>query len=225
MKYFTPVIHVSGIDQAIKNIEICMNAKTHGVFLINHHLNAKRFIPIVSYIRKLFPDLWIGVNILGDEGNGEYPFTSIPELPRIQGYWLDNPRFVEDSEDQSDAKSIQILIKLNHPGVLYFGGVAFKYQEQPKDLEKMVKLSKNYLDVITTTGDRTGSPAEMEKIRRIHSAAGGHPIGIASGIDNDNIKEYIPYVDWFLVATGISVDEYNLDPVLVKKMSKTLSEL
>ena len=86
----------------------------------------------------------------------------------------------------------------------------------------MTKLAIKYIDVITTTGDRTGSPADLNKIKTMYKSANGHPLAIASGIDIDNVKSYLPYIEWFLVATQISIDIYNLNPILVKQMAQII---
>lgn len=224
MKKFTPVIHVHTLEQTIKNIDICINANVYGVFLINHRINFKKFNEIIKSVREKYPNLWIGVNVLGDQDFGESPSLVLPSLPEIQGYWIDNPRLIEGQETQDLTVSLKDTLKFHHPKALLFGGVAFKYQVQPNNLEEMTSLATNYIDIITTTGDRTGSPADVIKIRRMYKASNGHPMAIASGIDINNVKEYLPLIDWFLVATQISYDHENLNPTLVSQMSEIISK-
>ena len=57
------------------------------------------------------------------------------------------------------------------------------------------------------------------KLQAMHEEAGETPLGIASGITPDNVRAYTPYVTWFLVASGISVDFHNLSPELVKSLN------
>lgn len=45
-----------------------------------------------------------------------------------------------------------------------------------------------------------------------------HPMGLASGITAENVSSFLPYVDCFLVATGISRDFHNLDESKVKQL-------
>jgi len=52
---------------------------------------------------------------------------------------------------------------------LYFGGVAFKYQEQPNNLAVAIENAKEYLDVITTSGPGTGKSIDLDKIKRIRT--------------------------------------------------------
>jgi len=71
--------------------------------------------------------------------------------------------------------------------------------------------------VITTSGDRTGKAADINKIKTIYdNNVDNLPIAIASGIDSSNISNYLPYADMFFVSTGISNnnDEFNEEKVI-----------
>jgi predicted TIM-barrel enzyme len=50
--------------------------------------------------------------------------------------------------------------------------------------------------------------ADVAKIKTMRAAIGDHPLAIASGITPGNVHLYLPYVDCFLVASGIS-DSYS----------------
>lgn len=69
------------------------------------------------------------------------------------------------------------------------------------------------MDAVTTSGPGTGYAADIEKIRRMKQALGNTPLAIASGITPENIVNYLPHADCFLVATEISRNFTELDPV------------
>jgi phosphoribosylanthranilate isomerase len=220
MKYFTPVIHVESLEQTKRNVDICIKANTHGFFLISHRLNFSKFYDVILNIRNQYPDSWMGINVLD-----KHPQFVIGKLPPIQGYWVDNPEIEDDvASNQTNAKYIKEFLVRKQPKCLYFGSVAFKYQNQPKDLSSFTKLAKNYVDIVTTSGDKTGKSADISKIKTMYDSLDGFPLAIASGISNQNISQYINYVDWFLVSTNISIDESNLDFDLVKQMSDFIKQ-
>ena len=64
---------------------------------------------------------------------------------------------------------------------------------------------------MTTSGSGTGQAAELEKIRRMKAALGEAPLAIASGITPENVADFLPHTDCFLVATGISRSFTELD--------------
>ena len=95
---------------------------------------------------------------------------------------------------------------------LYFGGVAFKYCRRVEQLEAAARIAIRYMDVVTTSGPGTGKAAEPDKLRRMRQALGSFPLALASGVTPENVTDYLPYVDCFLVATGISKSFTELDP-------------
>lgn len=107
---------------------------------------------------------------------------------------------------------------LRPPNCLYFGGVAFKYQRHVEDFESACRVATRYMDVVTTSGPGTGHAAEVEKIRRMKAALGVIPLAIASGVTPENVADYLPHADCFLVATGISRSFTELDPARVRSL-------
>lgn len=62
----------------------------------------------------------------------------------------------------------------------------------------------------------------MEKIATMKKAIGDKPLAIASGITLENVENYLPYTEYFLVATGISHTFNELDPVKVGELCKAI---
>jgi len=74
-----------------------------------------------------------------------------------------------------------------------------------------------------------GSPPACLKSRSCITAARDKPLAIASGITVENCRDYLPYITWHLVATGINliltkdVDFCDLDPILVARLPERIS--
>ncbi len=213
-KVILPVIHVLSENQTLENAEIAFSEGSDGVFLINHDYNYNHLLNIFTEVRKKYPDKWIGINFLDLYPNEIFEIIS----NEINGIWVDNAGIDENGEKQDYAETVQKKIKQTNWQGLYFGGVAFKYQRKVYELEKAAAIASKYMDVITTSGPATGHAAEIEKIKRIRKGAGKHPIAIASGITPENVINYLPYANAFLVATGIGKDFYHLDPQKVKNL-------
>jgi len=136
--------------------------------------------------KKIYPDMWIGINMLGVR-----PLEALSmDNPSIDGMWcdasIDPDDYVRNFKD------------------LHFGGLAFKYQRQPKDLEKACLDAILTTDVATTSGPGTARPAAIEKIQTIRKYLGDHPMVIASGVSVDNIENYIGLTNYLLVASSIT---------------------
>jgi predicted TIM-barrel enzyme len=105
---------------------------------------------------------------------------------------------------------------------LTFGGVAFKYQEEVGTLEEQVRAGLSSVDVVTTSGPGTGVAASLEKISTMKSYLGGEPLGLASGISLENVEGYLPYVNAYLVGTGIESSFGVLDEIKVKDLRQAI---
>lgn len=225
MKKLFVVVHAENAAQACRNAEVAAHAGANGVFLIGHRMGARSLIAVYTEVRKHLPGLWIGMNFLC-----LCPKEAMIVLPKgAHGLWTDNIGINEDlsnpvgiAEDSWHEWGYRKK-KTNDLDILYFAGVAFKHQLQPRDLAYVTREAKKYCDVITTSGDETGNPPSLEKIRFLREVAGDFPLAIASGIMAENVEDFLPYADYFLVSTGISKSFTELDPVLVKELAQKIA--
>lgn len=98
----------------------------------------------------------------------------------------------------------KMLKELENSKVFFFGGLAFKYQPQPTDLESACNEAKLATDVACTSGTGTGKAPTTVKINTIRNYLGSHPMAIASGVSIENIDSYKGIVDYLLVASSIT---------------------
>ncbi len=216
---FLPVIHVSDVDLSLHNARIALENGGDGIFLINHEVNWEFLYKTYKFIREELPNLWIGMNPLS-----LYNSEVFEQIPRtLQGLWLDDAGLREGRANPTERAEQLHKARGDWQGI-YFGGVAFKYQAPVMDLESVARLAMPFVDVITTSGDGTGIQPVVGKIQKIRKAVGEFPIAIASGITPENVQEYMPYADCFLVATGISFDASRLDPKRVRDFARALGK-
>ena len=209
-----PVIHVAARDQALRNAETARRCGAQGVFLINHAVGAAELLDVHAAVVAAQPDWWVGVNCLDLS-----PRETVERVSaRVDGIWVDNALIDERSADQPAAASVtEAIAESGWPG-LYFGGVAFKYQRPVEDLAVAVRSSIGYVDVVTTSGPGTGQAATVEKIRTMKEALGEAPLAIASGITPENVCDYLPCSDCYLVATGVSESFEELDEMRLRAL-------
>ncbi|KKP68649.1 MAG: Adenine phosphoribosyltransferase [Candidatus Moranbacteria bacterium GW2011_GWE1_35_17] len=211
-KIFLPVIHVLSKEQTLRNVAVAVEARADGVFLINHNIHAGELISVFRVVKKKNPNLWIGINFL-DLYREDSAKTTINI--GADGLWTDDAGVHEGMIGAPIARN-ELLG--NWKG-LYFGGVAFKYQRAVTDVATVAKLALNVVDVVTTSGARTGAAPNVDKISTMREAIGDFPIAIASGITVENVRKFIPYNDCFLVATGISFSHTELNPEKTQLLS------
>ena len=226
---FLAVVHVTDYFQALHNVDVAARAGADGAFLISHgKVRGTELIEILRTIREerkghgLRP-FWLGLNCL-DVRETEI-FKKVP--PDIEGIWLDDIGIRGRDPELRRAKGIRNARLESRWRGLLFGGVAFKYQEAvpPARLAEVTRTAKDFTDVITTSGEETGKPPPVEKIR-VMSEAAGNPdlIAVASGMTPENVGAYRPYAKYFLVSTGVSESFTKLDPLRVRAFAKEVGK-
>lgn len=216
---FLAVVHVENISQALRNAKIAEQGGADGIFLINHSSSYQSLLESYWAILEQLPEYWVGLNCL-DLGR-----SAVDVIPKqTSGLWVDDAGIDEGYAPTEIAKNFANRRQRSGWKGLYFGGVAFKYQKEIYNTGKVAKLATSFVDVITTSGISTGKAADLQKICTMREAIGDHPLAVASGITPENVCEYMPYVDCFLVATGVSDSHTELNPDRVQKLSKMIGK-
>lgn len=227
MRRFFPVVHCTNKSAAMKAIKIVETSGADGFFLIDQgKMQAKDVVGLAWEVAREGA-LPVGLNLLGLSAN---EVAMKVDGSSIALWWADNaliPEMVRvETPPKSRSRSPADILR----GLEFFGGVAFKYQPFVPDdrLEHEISLSKTWhVDVVTTSGPGTGKPANVDRVRQMFehvqklNATGGRQqrLGLASGVTVDNVGEFLPYVDDFLVGTGIEKDFGVLDPGRVKALA------
>lgn len=189
-----PVIHMLDEEQVILNVCTCISEGIKKVFLINHNLETSRLLDTAQKVKTTYPELWVGVNLLGVPTEQVIKTT----FTYIDAIWVDDGLLNLPIEKIEEAYALR-----KFKGML-FGGLAFKYQKQPVDLKESCERAIRFIDVPTTSGVGTGKPANKSKIEEIRNLIGNKPLALASGVDIDNISDYVGLVDYYLVASSIT---------------------
>ena len=213
-----PVIHVESSRQVVENVEIAQDEGADGVFLIDMHgKNPRKLKEFQQLASDAAPTWFIGVNYLNVPTVRVFSHLS----HGVSGLWSDNAFIDETVEEQVQAEEIARAGKRSGWQGLYFGGVAFKYQPGVSNLERASKIATKFMDVVTTSGDKTGSPPDIEKIAVMRASIGRHPLGIASGISPENVHRFLPFASAFLVATSLLIPgTQNFDKFRVRDLVK-----
>lgn len=211
-----PVIHVETQDQTLRNAEIAINAGCDGVFLISMWgADHKALLQMHQVVHAKFPGWWIGVNFLDLQAKQVFGKLKAG----VSGVWVDNAQINEHLIRQIEAEEIALARVNSGWEGLYFGGVAFKHQKKASNPALVAKKAVPYMDVITTSGEKTGSPPEVAKIEAMKGAIGNFPLAIASGISPENVKDYLDICDCFLTATSLLIPgTESLNPNRVKAL-------
>lgn len=220
-----PVVHVHAVSQAVEQSGIAFDAGADGIYLIDHN-NTTIDLLLSSFneVASRYPQNFVGLNFL------QHPSAAISlgfiaksvgsgELAKLpDGLWMD---------DADPEKENFLRLRDEHPefsGVLYLGGVAFKYTpsftDSPEQAAAEAARLKPYVDVVTTSGKGTGKAPSPEKIHAMKTTIGDKKLAVASGISLENFSSYDGVFDQLLVSTSVEVKPYSgiFDPARLKDL-------
>lgn len=219
-----PVIHLArGVSGALESVQIAVDADADGVVLIDQGMSARQVLDLVPVLRDAHPRLWIGVNLLGCAPE---QVVRLPEAHLLGGIWSDDAgvdSLMEERADHAAAAFRAARAEVGWTG-LYFGGTAFKTQRDvPHDrLPWVARKAASFMEVVTTSGRGTGIAAEVDKVRILREALGDHPMALASGVTPENVGVFLPFVDAYLVATGIEEAFSRLCPERTRSLASRI---
>lgn len=225
-RVFLPVIHLPADGRlGMDAVRIALAAGADGVFLINQGTSVSNIVKnlIPAYREEFGADLWIGVNPLGIDVENFISLSDETPERRIDGVWSDDSGVDSMREDRYIAARDAYIAARKSTGWqgLYFGGTAFKTQrEVPQDkLALVAQRAASFMEVVCSSGRGTGVAADVPKVRTLREAIPGVPMALASGITPENVDPFLPFVEAYLVATGIEKSFGVLDPARTKALA------
>lgn len=227
-----PVIHLPEDGRhGLAAVMTAMQARADGVFLINQGTSTQNILRnLIPQIRREFgKDIWVGINALGSAVEDVVSMSGDAPETRLDGIWSDDAGVDALREDEFVAARSRLLDARKASGWkgLYFGGTAFKTQARiPEDLLGTVaSRASSFVDVVTTSGPGTGRAADPERVRIMREVIPNAAMGLASGVTPENASRFLPYIDAFLVASGIERSFGVLDPAKTKALADIIHGL
>lgn len=214
------VIHYADDEQAMRNAERAHEAGCHGVLLIHMEGRNALLPPAAHEIRKRWPTLAVGLNLLGEDPARALEISIGAGLDMT---WTDEQLTHSDGRDDEHARAAREVLA-QAPGHVLFAGVAFKHQRHEPDPPGAARRAMALGFVPTTSGAATGIAADPQRIADLRDALGPDaPLAVASGIDPDNAVDFAPNLSHILVATGVSTSFHEFDPALLRALVGTVS--
>jgi predicted TIM-barrel enzyme len=213
-----PVIHILNAQQATEQAELIIASGCDGFWLINHQGDDEITLSLAASLSDRYSEHVVGVNLLSH--SAESALKAAVEHG-IKYLWLDFSG-VHSVMPDADLLNQQQQLSQKH-NLQIFAGTAFKYQRPEPDPVCAAELAQSHGLIVTTSGSGTGHAADLNKIASMSHAVNGQ-LALASGLTYENLTDFHPYIEYALVATGISQDEHHLDRnkllAFVKKAQK-----
>lgn len=204
-----PVVHFLDHETSVRNAELALGLGADGVFLIHMAGQDDLLDETALVLKTMFPERFVGTNRLR--------MSPVEAVERdaalgLDGTWHDSPGInTRRMGDLAPVDAAFARARAANPAFAFFASVAFKYQAEEPDPARAARMAADRGWIATTSGRATGVPADVAKLSAMRAALGGAPLGIASGVDPQNIGSHLPFVTHVLVSTGVSRDEHNFD--------------
>ncbi len=207
------------IDEAFIDLEESFNNGANAIVYESN--DYKKLDLILAEVRKKYPDKIIGVNFLGtDDSLMTYKETfALAKKHQLQIAWTDFSAV--DLIREAPEASLHSIESLKPVKTFYVSGIHMKYStllDSKKPIEKSALQAMGWVDGIIITGPKTGVATDHIKAQRTRRVIGDYPLGAASGVDENNIKQLSPYIDFVLVNTSISDKNHRIIGAKVKAL-------
>jgi Predicted TIM-barrel enzyme len=224
------MIHLKGegredvLARAAREVHLLLDNGVDAVIIENYFGSPEDVAGVLERLQDELPDALYGVNVLDDDALGfryarEYRAKFI-QLDSVAGH-------LAPGEDALFGKNIAKWRA--ETDALVLGGVRFKYQpyNSGRSLEEDLAIGMRRCDAIVVTGDGTGEPTPMEKIREFRRIIGDFPLIVGAGITPDTCGEQLAMADGAIVGSYFKdthVDNGDVDPGHVKDFMRAVAE-
>lgn len=234
-------------SEAIAEAQMLIDCDVDGLIIENMHdrpyNRPKDQSPIVvsllsiigSEIRKTFPRVPIGVQVLTGDNQGALSVAAAADLDFIRCEGFVFGHIGDEGWIESCAASLLRFRKQIHSEHIWImADVKKKHSSHAitADISLLdtIKSAEFFLaDSVVVTGSFTGSAPDMEEIRNLKSSGGiGIPIALGSGMDLENIEEYLDLADLFIIGSHFKKGGnwvHDLDRERILKFMSKVSQL
>ena len=212
------------LDLAKEEIEIYL---AHGVIpLVENYFGTERDCEVVlSWLQQNHKDSIYGVNILDDE-EASFRFAhqygaSFVQIDSVCGHLT----YHKDFRYAAYLRRLRSIAD-----VVLLGGVRFKYQPvlSRRTLEEDLHLGAERCDAIVCTGEGTGIPTPIGKVKEFKAVLGDFPVIVGAGVTLSTVKETFQIGDGAIVGSWFKSAhhaDYNVNPEYVMQMTSAVNAL
>ena len=203
------MIHTNSTDEytmlelAKREIKIFLQ---HGVYPLieNYFGSTDDCEKVLAWIQKAYPDAVYGINVLGNYQEAfrlaaKYGAKFI-QVDSVCGHL--SPKYDEEYARRLAEFRSQI-------DVVLLGGVRFKYQpvNSGRSLEEDLRLGSERCDAIVCTGEGTGVPTPLGKVKEFKAVLPDFPVIVGAGVTIETVQDTFQYSDGAIIGSWIK-DEH-----------------
>jgi membrane complex biogenesis BtpA family protein len=177
---------------------------------------------VACEIRRRF-DVPLGINVLRNDGLSALAIAFAVGASFIRVNVLTGARVTDQGLLNGIAHRLQRRrTNLRANGIQVFADVNVKHSAPlaVRDIEDEVRdtVERGRADLVIVSGSATGQPADVAELQRV-KAASSVPVFVGSGVHIDNVEQYLPWSDGFLVGTAFKLGGIVESPVDLHRVS------
>lgn len=170
------------------------------------HWTVAHMTALARKIKKTF-SLPLGINVLRNDGLSAIAIANASGAQFVRVNILTGARLTDQGIISGQAHEILRLRKrIGAQSVKIFADIAVKYSSPLTDRtiknEVEETLHRSGAEGLIVSGEGTGKPVDLERLKQVKQLSEGKPVWIGSGTTEDNILAMAPYADGFIVGSA-----------------------
>ena len=209
------------VEQALDELQIYIEEGVDGAIIENYHGTIDDVIATLESIKlqEVLPSLFVlGVNILPNDFSKAFRLADDYDLDFLQ---LDYVAGQYQNTSPFPVCSYEVLRSL-YDTISVLRGVHPKYYTPRSSLETDIVDAKHRADAIVVTGQGTGMPTPVEKIRHFKTLLREYPLVIGAGLCAANIQEQLSFADGGIIGSAFKKDDDTMQCVERARVKKIM---
>lgn len=173
------------------------------------------FTKIVTKLEQEY-DFDFGVQVMRNDAVSGLSIAEVTGASFIRVNVLTGAVVAEEGIIEGNARPVLDLKSLLKSEVKIFADVLVKHAvplgNQNLLLSAKATLERNMADGIIVTGDITGKEASLKELENLHKEI-NQPILVGSGINKNNVNNFLKYCDGVIVGTSLKEDGQTNNPI------------
>ncbi len=192
---------------------------------------------VISHMTAIANDLLLtidvpfGINVLRNDGRSALAIAAASGATFIRVNVLCGARVTDQGVIEGIAHDLlRDRVQLGATDIRIFADVDVKHSTavgEPQPIEDEVKdtLQRGLADALIVSGAGTGALTDIDHVQRAKTAAGDAPVIIGSGVNADNIADYLNIADGVIVGSSLKKDGDVRKPVDVERVKKLINAM
>ena len=186
---------------------------------------------VACEVRRALPQLPLGINVLRNDGQGALAVAHAAGAQFIRVNVLCGARVADQGLLQGIAHELlrdRANLRADHVKVLADVDVKHSAPLAARPLEEEVAdtLHRGLADGLIVSGAGTGrltDPAQVAGARR--AARGAAPVFVGSGVTSENVAQYLPHADGFIVGSAFKRDADPMNPIEAGRVKELVARV